>query len=152
MIGQISARCRSATSFEPASNQIASWNLVFTAPTSLSGGQPNFARCFAISWAGTIYSYIHFWGSYPWRNYGRCKIHFASMSCILLYWQRCSTVLEQRASAKLCGMVQGMELRNFRRGRHLYSARAYPHSTWLWINTTLRQQHRLVLKCAYFWI
>ena len=25
-------------------------------------------------------------------------------------------------SAKLCNMVQGMELRNFRRGRHLYSA------------------------------
>jgi len=25
-------------------------------------------------------------------------------------------------SAKLCGVVQGMELRNFRRGRHLYSA------------------------------
>ena len=25
--------------------------------------------------------------------------------------------------AKLCGMVQGMELRNFRRGRHIYSAR-----------------------------
>ena len=24
--------------------------------------------------------------------------------------------------AKLCGVVQGMELRNFRRGRHLYSA------------------------------
>ena len=27
-----------------------------------------------------------------------------------------------RGSAKLCGMVQGMELQNFRRGRHLYSA------------------------------
>ena len=25
-------------------------------------------------------------------------------------------------SAKLCGLVQGMELQNFRRGRHLYSA------------------------------
>ena len=28
---------------------------------------------------------------------------------------------EQRTSAKLCGVVQGMELGNFRRGRHLYS-------------------------------
>jgi len=27
-----------------------------TAPTSLSGGQPNFARCLAISWAGTQYT------------------------------------------------------------------------------------------------
>jgi len=32
------------------------------------------------------------------------------------------TALQQRASAKLCGVVQGMELPNFRRGRHLYSA------------------------------
>ena len=30
--------------------------------------------------------------------------------------------VQQRASAKLCGAEQGMELRNFRRGRHLYSA------------------------------
>jgi len=29
------------------------------------------------------------------------------------------TALQQRASAKLCGMVQGMELQNFRRRRHL---------------------------------
>jgi len=45
------------------------------------------------------------------------------MSCILLHWQRYCTVLQQRAFAKLCGVVglQGMELRNFRRGRHLYS-------------------------------
>jgi len=39
----------------------------------------------------------------------------------LLYWQR-YMALEQRPSAKLCGVVQGMELRNFRSGRHLYSA------------------------------
>ena len=32
------------------------------------------------------------------------------------------TTLQQRVSAKLCGVVQGMELQNFRRGRHLYSA------------------------------
>jgi len=31
-----------------------------TAPTSLNGGQPNFARCLAVSWAGTLYA--HFWG------------------------------------------------------------------------------------------
>ena len=29
-----------------------------TAPTSLTGGQQNFARCLAVSWAGTLY--IHF--------------------------------------------------------------------------------------------
>jgi len=34
-----------------------------TAPTSLNGGQPHFARCLAVSWAGTLY--IHFWGLLP---------------------------------------------------------------------------------------
>jgi len=34
-----------------------------TALTSLNEGQPNFARCFSVSWAGTIY--IHFWGFLP---------------------------------------------------------------------------------------
>ena len=28
-----------------------------TAPTSLDGGQPNFARCLAASWAGTLYTF-----------------------------------------------------------------------------------------------
>jgi len=45
-----------------------------------------------------------------------------SKSCVLLYWQRHCTPLQLRASAKLCGVKQGMKLRNFRRGRHLYSA------------------------------
>ena len=36
-----------------------------TAPTSLNGGQPNFAQCLAVSWAGELY--IHFWG-YLWVN------------------------------------------------------------------------------------
>ena len=40
----------------------------------------------------------------------------------LVYWQRYCTVLQQRASAKLCGAVQGMQSRNFRRGHHPYSA------------------------------
>jgi len=62
--------------------------------TSLNGGQPNFARSLVSSWAGTLYIYI----------FGYCM------------------ALQQRASAKLCGVVQGMELRNFRRGRHLYSS------------------------------
>ena len=37
-------------------------------------------------------------------------------------WQRYCPALQQRVSAKLCGVVQGMELPNFHRGRHLYSA------------------------------
>ena len=92
-----------------------------TAPTLLNGRQPNFARCLAVSWAGTLY--IHILGALaPSQNFAGCKIHFASKSCVRLYWQRYCTALQQRASDKVCGVVQGMELRNFRRRRHLYSA------------------------------
>jgi len=58
----------------------------------------------------------------PWQSFVRCKIHFMSKSCILLYWQPYCTALQQRASAKLCRVIQGMALWNFRRGCHLYSA------------------------------
>jgi len=52
----------------------------------------------------TIYT---FWGLLPpLRNFVRCKIHFASKSSILLYWQCYCTALEQWASAKLCGVQQ----------------------------------------------
>jgi len=57
---------------------------------------------------------IHFGDSCPWRNSARCKIHFASESCVLLFRQRYCTALEQWASAKHCGVVQWMELRNSR--------------------------------------
>jgi len=79
-----------------------------TAVTLFTGGQPNFAQ-FSRAFA-------------TWRNFTRCKFHFLSKSCVLLYWQRYCTALEQWASAKLCGMVQEMELRNFCRRRHLYLA------------------------------
>jgi len=69
-----------------------------------------------------MYSYTFLGAFAPWQNFATCKIHFASKSCVLVYWQRYCMALQQQASAKLCGVVQGMELRNFRRGRHLYSA------------------------------
>jgi len=71
----------------------------------------------------TIYHYIYiFGGSCPQMEFCPGEIHFASKSCIRLCWHRYCTALQQRPSAKLCGVVQGMELRNFRRGRHLYLA------------------------------
>jgi len=67
--------------------------------------------------------YIYIFGALAsWWNFAWCKIHFTPKSCILLYWQRYCTALQQRTSAKLCGVVQGMELWNFLRGHHLYSA------------------------------
>jgi len=75
-------------------------------------------------WSSPVLAhYIYVFGAVaPWRNFATCKIHFTSKSCVLVYWQRYCMSLQQRASAKLCGVVQGMELRNFRSGRHVYSA------------------------------
>jgi len=66
------------------------------------------------------YIYI-FGGSCPWWNFARCKIHFASKSCVLLYWQRYCTALEQWASAKLCGVVIASE-------RHFRAIHTYIHT------------------------
>jgi len=38
--------------------------------------------------AGTLYIYTFSGALAPWRNFSTCKIHFASKSCLLLYWQR----------------------------------------------------------------
>jgi len=75
------------------------------------------------------YIYI-FGGSCPWQKFAQCKIHFTSKSCVLLYWQHYCTALQQRASAKLCSMVQGMELWNFCRGWHHHVYPAARPSFW----------------------
>ena len=94
-----------------------------TAPTSLNGGQQNFAGCLAVFWAGTLL--YTFWGSCPLTEF--CPVHNSLYvqvlrSPISAGWQRYCTALEQRASAKLRRGTR-MELRNCRRWRHLYSAR-----------------------------
>jgi len=58
----------------PSKFQRVSRLIVITAATSLTGGQPNFARCLAVSWVGTvyIYIYIHFRGLLPLREF--CQV------------------------------------------------------------------------------
>ena len=68
-----------------------------TAPTSLSRDQPNLSRCLAVSWAGKLYR------------------HFRGL--LLPNGILPGALFTFRPSLAL----QGMELRNFRRGRHLYS-------------------------------
>jgi len=93
----------------------------FTAPISLNGGQPYFARCLAVFFA--IVHYIHiFGGSWPLTGFFQVQIHFAFKYLRYPILAALLHGIEQWASAKLCGVVQGMQLRNFRRGRHLYSA------------------------------
>jgi len=67
------------------------------------------------------YIYI-FRGSCPVTEF--CHVQNSLCLQLLLspiYCQHYCTALEQSASAKVCGIVQGMELQNFCRGHHLYS-------------------------------
>jgi len=91
-----------------------------TAPTSLNGGQPNFARCLAVYWADTLC--MHLGRLLPPNGILSGATFTASKSCVVRYWLRCCPALEQWASTKVCGVGQGMELRNFCRECHLYSA------------------------------
>ena len=117
-----------------------------TAATSLTGGQPNFARCLAISWAAT---YI-FGGSCPGTE--SCQVQNSRYVEVLrspIHWQRYYIALLQRASAKLCGMVQGMELRNFRRGRHRYSDGRPLRWASAYVLAFLQRAAMLVLQALY---
>jgi len=111
---------------QPSKFQRVSRLAFVTAATSLTRGQPMNQTLHdvwpspgLVAWY-TIYTFSG--ALAPRQNFVRWKIHFTSKSCLLLYWQRYCTSLQQRASVKLCGVVQRMELSNVRRGRHLYSA------------------------------
>jgi len=93
---------------------------VITAATSLSGGQPNFARCLAVSWAGTLY--IHFRRFLPRKRILSAAKFTLRPSLALCYMAALLHGTQAVGVNQVCGVVQGMELRNFRRGRHLYSA------------------------------
>jgi len=45
---------------------------------------------------GSLHYVYIFGGSSPWRNFAACKLHFASKSCVLLYWHCYCTALQQR--------------------------------------------------------
>jgi len=90
------------------------------------GTQANFNRCHVLAsllqrrrsaeanetlhdvWssAGLVHYIYTFEGSCPVREFCHMQNHFTSKSCVLLYWQRYCTALQQRASAKLCGVVR----------------------------------------------
>jgi len=91
-----------------------------TAATSLSGSQPNFAWCLTVSCTG-IYICI-FGGSCPLTEFWQLQ---NSLCVQLFHSPKLAALLHgTRAlvSAKVCGVVQGMELRNFwtyiRQGGH----------------------------------
>ena len=58
---------------------------------------------------GLVHCIYIFGGLLPLAEVCQVQIHFASKSCVLLYWQCDCTALDQRALPKLCGVVQWME-------------------------------------------
>ena len=74
-----------ATLGHPSKFQLISRLGFVTAPTLLNGGQQNFAGCFAISWADTLY--IHFRWLLPWQNFARCKVD----SRVVVIWMMAMT-------------------------------------------------------------
>jgi len=96
----------------PCKFQLVSRLSSVTAATSLTGSQPNFARCLAVSWAGTLY--IHFRGIFsPNGILSGAK-----------FTLRSSLALSYIASVTARHLSSGHQP-NFAalsRGRHLYSA------------------------------
>jgi len=84
-----------------------------TAPTTLNEGQPNFARCSAVSRASALC--IHFRRLLPPKGIlpGAKFTLRASLACVLLYWQRYCTYSSSGRQPNFAA---------FSRGRHLYSA------------------------------
>jgi len=91
-----------------------------TAVTSLTGGQPNFARCLAVSSARTLC--IHFQGLLPHeRILPRAKFTL----CPSLAFSYIASVTARHSSSGRQPNFTAwykVELLNFRRGHHLYSA------------------------------
>jgi len=98
-VGPLTAEIGSGVWGTPANfKSFASWLNRYCTDVQCNGrSQPNFTRCLALpmGWY-TIYTFFFGGGALaPSRNYAMCKIHFASKSCIFLYWQRYCTALKQ---------------------------------------------------------
>jgi len=92
-----------------------------TAAKSLTGGQPNFARCLAVSWAGTLYLYTFSGAVVPCQNFVRAKFTLRPS----LAFAYIGSVTARHSSSwrqPNCSVIQGMELRNgatyIRQGGH----------------------------------
>jgi len=92
-----------------------------TAETSFTGGQPNFARCLAVSWAGTVYNTYIFGGSFPGWISPHAK--FTLRPSLAFSYIGSITARHSRSGVSQTlrhGTRNGIP--NIRRGRHLYSA------------------------------
>jgi len=94
--------------------------------------------------------YIYIFGGFcPWWNFARCKIHFTSNSCVLLYWQHYCTALQQQAWANLCIVVQKRNYGTFAQGASyiwLGGHHVGPHSS---LNVFLPEMRQFVIICHF---
>jgi len=74
-----------------------------SAATSLNGGQPNFARCLAVSWPGTLYTFL---GALALTEF--CKVQNSLYVQVLRFPILAALLrgIRVRALAKLCGVEQ----------------------------------------------
>jgi len=118
-----------------------------TAVTSLTLGQPKFARCLAVLCAGELYICI-FGGSCPLTEF--CPLQNSLFVQVLrspMLAGYC-TALQQRSSAELCGVVQEMEL-----GTFTEQQRAPPIFDWAAITLGIGQHSsfRFFKDCRGIW-
>jgi len=113
-----------------------------TAVTSLTGGQPNFAQCLAVSWAATLY--IHFWRLLPLMEF--CPMQ-NSLYVQVLRSPILAALLHGTPAAGVsqtlqCGTRNGIT--NFYRGRHLHSAGAITLGIGPHFSLTLNLTHLIL--------
>jgi len=111
------------------STGFASWLRYYT-PMSLNGGQANFARCLAVSWA------IHLWGSCPLKEFCQVQNSFcvqvlhSPVLAALLHGTRVVGVSQTLRRGTRNGITELSLLVIFKRARHLRgrpSRCAYAH-------------------------
>jgi len=86
-------------------------NYLLTAATSLTGGQPNFARCLAVPWAGTLYTFSEAFA--PDGILPRAKFTFRRS---LTFFYIDSVTVQHSSSGRQPNFAA------FSSGRHLYTA------------------------------
>ena len=106
-----------------------------TAPTSLKKGQPNFAQCLAVSWAGTQYAYI-FGGYCPLMEFCQLKNSLciqdlrSAILAALLHGTRAVGVSQSLRCGTRNGITELLQRAPPIFGRTAITLSIGPHSSW----------------------
>jgi len=119
----------------PSKFQLVSRLGFVTAPTSLIGSQPNFARSLSVSWAGT--SYIHFRGCCPMTEF----CHVQNSLCVQVLRSPILAALLHGTRAAAASQTLRHDTRN---GITELSRRALPIFGWATISLGIGPHSSLV--------